>query len=139
MNGARRGLMRACPMRSQRRRRRLSMTSLIDVIFLLLLFFMLSSTFSRFAEVDLSAAGSSVSGATDRPVFVSLTSDRLRLNGADETLATLSGALEKHRADSGKLAVLVSLQGDVTAQRLTDLLGALRGLPGAQVTVLESA
>ena len=29
------------------------MTSLIDVIFLLLLFFMLSSTFSRFAEVEL--------------------------------------------------------------------------------------
>ena len=31
------------------------MTSLIDVIFLLLLFFMLSSTFSRFAEVEISA------------------------------------------------------------------------------------
>jgi biopolymer transport protein ExbD len=32
------------------------MTSLIDVIFLLLLFFMLSSTFSRFGEVELTAA-----------------------------------------------------------------------------------
>ncbi len=37
------------------------MTSLIDVIFLLRLFFMLSSTFSRFAEVELTAAGASAS------------------------------------------------------------------------------
>ena len=43
-------------MRSTRRRRKLSMTSLIDVIFLLLLFFMLTSTFTRFAELDLAAA-----------------------------------------------------------------------------------
>ena len=45
-------------MRKARRRRRLSMTSLIDVIFLLLLFFMLTSTFTRFSEVELTAAGS---------------------------------------------------------------------------------
>ena len=44
-------------MRRLRRRRRLSMTSLIDVIFLLLLFFMLSSTFTRFAELELAAGG----------------------------------------------------------------------------------
>ena len=35
------------------------MTSLIDVIFLLLLFFMLTATFSRFADVELSALVSS--------------------------------------------------------------------------------
>ena len=35
-------------------RRQISVTSLIDVIFLLLLFFMLSSTFSKFADVELS-------------------------------------------------------------------------------------
>ncbi|WP_157956253.1 ExbD/TolR family protein [Acuticoccus yangtzensis] len=39
-----------------RKRRRLPLTPLIDVIFLLLLFFMLSSTFLRFADVEVAAA-----------------------------------------------------------------------------------
>ncbi len=34
-------------------RRRISLTPLIDVIFLLLMFFMLSSTFARFADLDV--------------------------------------------------------------------------------------
>ena len=46
-------------MRRRRRSGRLSMTSLIDVIFLLLLFFMLTSTFSKFSEVELAAEGTS--------------------------------------------------------------------------------
>ncbi|WP_319529806.1 biopolymer transporter ExbD [uncultured Cohaesibacter sp.] len=37
------------------------LTSLIDVIFLLLLFFMLSSTFSKYSQLDLGV--SQVSGA----------------------------------------------------------------------------
>jgi biopolymer transport protein ExbD len=37
-----------------------TLTPLIDVIFLLLLFFMLSSTFTRFAEVPLTNAGGGV-------------------------------------------------------------------------------
>ncbi|WP_367714863.1 biopolymer transporter ExbD [Nitratireductor sp. GISD-1A_MAKvit] len=41
-------------MAAVRRRKPLSLTSLIDVIFLLLLFFMLSSTFTRFASVEIS-------------------------------------------------------------------------------------
>ena len=40
------------------------MTSLIDVIFLLLLFFMLTSTFSKFAEIELAAATSGAGAAT---------------------------------------------------------------------------
>ena len=59
------------------------MTSLIDVIFLLLLFFMLTSTFSKFSEVPLAAAGSgAVAQASDaKPVFLQLGPDTLRLNG----------------------------------------------------------
>src|SRR6056297_2844310 len=78
----RRRFRRARPsMRRHRRRRRLSMTSLIDVIFLLLLFFMLSSTFTRFAEVELAAAGEGGAASENRPVFLSLGVDALLLNG----------------------------------------------------------
>nr|WP_256474302.1 biopolymer transporter ExbD [Lutimaribacter sp. EGI FJ00013] len=126
-------------MRRQRRRRRLSMTSLIDVIFLLLLFFMLSSTFTRFAEVELASAGAGGATAPDRPVFLSLGADSLRLNGAPTSLRALPEALAGHRDGDAALAVLIATQADVTAQRLTDILVALRPLKNLSVTVLEGS
>lgn len=127
-------------MRKARRRRRLSMTSLIDVIFLLLLFFMLSSTFTRFAEVDLDAAGSGAQVAADtRPLFLQLSPDRLSLNGADTALEDLPATLaERIAAAEAETAtpLIIALRGEVTAQRLTDVLVALRGITGLRATVL---
>ncbi|MFW2544831.1 ExbD/TolR family protein [Primorskyibacter sp. 2E107] len=125
-------------MRSVRRRRRLSMTSLIDVIFLLLLFFMLSSTFTRFAEVEFASAHSGGVASSERPVFLSLAADALRVNGSEAALDALSEALAAYRSGDGPLAVLIAAGTDVTAQRLTDLLVALRAIPGVSVTVLET-
>lgn len=122
-------------MRRQRTRRKLSMTSLIDVIFLLLLFFMLSSTFSRFAEVELApASGGGVRAEEVSPVFVQLSAQALTVNGQPGTLDNLPSALSDRQED--ELPVLVSLRKDVTSQRLTDLLVVLRGIKGVQVTVL---
>ena len=92
--------------RIRKPRRRLSMTSLIDVIFLLLLFFMLTSTFSKFSEVELASAAGSAQAAPS------------------------------DAADATPVPVIVSLGADVTAQRLTDLLVALRQIPGATPTIL---
>ncbi len=125
-------------MRKRHHRRRLSMTSLIDVIFLLLLFFMLSSTFTRFAEVDLASAGAGSSQSFDTPVFLSLAVDRLRVNGTEAAFSGLSEALNPLRCGDARLTVLIAPQTDVTAQRLTDLLAALRKLPDLSVTVLEA-
>ena len=110
----------------------MSMTPLIDVIFLLLLFFMLSSTFSRFAEIELSNATAGVA-ATSEPVervFVQLGAERLTLNGRPVTLEELAAMVEAGQ-------VLVSLDEDTSAQRLVDLLVRLRGRDGLTVTVLE--
>jgi|TARA_R110002051_G_scaffold103335_3_gene175119 biopolymer transport protein ExbD len=115
------------------------MTSLIDVIFLLLLFFMLSSTFTRFAEVEFASAGSGNAAKSERPVFLSLGPDALRLNGTNRALDDLSEALEAQRSGDKPLGILVSASADVTAQRLTDLLVALRSIPRVSVTVLEAS
>ncbi len=115
------------------------MTSLIDVIFLLLLFFMLSSTFTRFAEVEFVSAASGRSTSSERPVFLSLGPDALRLNGSPTGLGDLADALETQRSDDQPLGILVSASADVTAQRLTDLLVALRAIPRVSVTVLEAS
>lgn len=114
------------------------MTSLIDVIFLLLLFFMLSSTFSRFAEVELApAAGGAGQDATGSPVFLQLSAQAITVNGSAETLDHLPTALSARKDIS--VQVLVNLRNDVTSQRLTDLLVVLRGIAGLQVTVLGAS
>lgn len=126
-------------MRRQTRRRRLSMTSLIDVIFLLLLFFMLSSTFSRFAEVELSAARAGTADARDvERSFLQLGEETLRVNGQEVGLSALSERFSDMSPEADRLQVIVSLADDVTAQRLTDLLVVLRGIDRLSISVLGS-
>ncbi len=127
-------------MRKQKARaRRLSMTSLIDVIFLLLLFFMLSSTFSRFAEVDLSTAGAGGAGKSDvKMSFLQLGEDNLRVNGQDVVLGALQQTFAVMSPEAETLQVIVSLRDDVTAQRLTDVLVILRRIDRLSISVLGS-
>ena len=108
-----------------RRRASLSLTSLIDVIFLLLLFFMLSSTFSRQGEVELTAAGGGAGASGVRPVFVQLGPEDLTLNAVPVALDGLAPALAA-LTEAEDALVLVALRPEVTAQRLIDLLGVLR-------------
>lgn len=115
------------------RRRPLSMTSLIDVIFLLLLFFMLTSTFSRFGEVELSGAARGPGSAEAAPLFLSVDAAALRLNGEAVALDGLEAAL----AGRDERRLLVSLSGEVLSQRLVDVLAVLRGIEGLEVTVLQ--
>lgn len=127
------------PVRKAARTRRLSMTSLIDVIFLLLLFFMLSSTFSRFSEVELSAAGSGGAPANDvKMTFLQLGAANLSVNGNDVTPEALPDMFAALAPEAETLPVLISLRDDVTAQRLTDILVILRGIDRLSIRVLGS-
>ena len=109
------------------RRAALSLTSLIDVIFLLLLFFMLTSTFTRLGELDLTPGGPGA-GASDRPpVFVQLAPDSLRVNAVEAPVADLSARLASLAGEGG--SVLIALAEGVDAQRLVDILATLRDAP----------
>jgi biopolymer transport protein ExbD len=111
-----------------RRRAALSLTSLIDVIFLLLMFFMLTSTFTRLGEIDLTAAAQGGSEAPQSPpVFVQLSPEGLRINGTESPLDTLRRTLEERAGPQG--LVLIALAEGVSAQRLVDVLALLRGAP----------
>lgn len=113
------------------------MTSLIDVIFLLLLFFMLTSTFSKFAEVELTAAGQSATVSSDQPpLFLRLQADDLSLNGQSLPLETLAGALASEADSETTRNLILALAADVSSQRLTDLLVILRGVSGIVPSVL---
>lgn len=114
----------------------MSLTSLIDVIFLLLLFFMLSSTFSQFSEVDLATAGAGRSATSETPpIFVQLNASSLRVNAREVTFETLPETLSPLMTE-GQARALISTGGDVTSQRLTDLLLVLRGVSGLSTQVL---
>ncbi|MEM6938545.1 MAG: biopolymer transporter ExbD [Pseudomonadota bacterium] len=123
-------------LKPQRRRRRLSMTSLIDVIFLLLLFFMLSSTFSRFAEVEVSAGGGQATGGQvpSNILFLRLSAEGLNLNGAALPIEALANRL----SEAEDATLLVSVTSQATAQTLTDVLVVARAVPNLPVNVLEA-
>lgn len=119
------------------RRRPLAMTSLIDVIFLLLLFFMLTSTFSKYAEVELLSAGAgNAQTAGKTPVFLRLEPEGLSLNGQPEPMDDLANSLGEFADEAAEQMVLVSLDDAVTSQRLVDLLAILRSVRGIRVQVL---
>ena len=115
------------------------MTSLIDVIFLLLLFFMLSSTFSRFSEVEISAAGAGGDALEDaRLAFLQVAEGSLRMNGQDVEFGALPEVFMDLSPETKTLRVIVSLRDEVTAQRLTDVLVVLRGIDRLNINVLGS-
>ena len=115
------------------------MTSLIDVIFLLLLFFMLTSTFSKFSEVEIAAAARGAGAGGDRPpLFLQLGAEDILLNGDTVALDALPEALGTETADSPRV-LLVALRTGVTAQRLTDLLVTLRGIENVTPTVMGAS
>jgi biopolymer transport protein ExbD len=120
------------------RRKALSMTSLIDVIFLLLLFFMLSSTFTRFAEIPLTGASAGLGGATSDtpPLFLRLDENSVELNGQGYTLGSVIKQIDTLTPPDGQ-QVLVAPRDAVTSQRLVDLLVVLAARPNLSIVVLE--
>ena len=114
------------------------MTSLIDIIFLLLLFFMLSSTFSRFADVELGATGGGNPGAqASKPAFLKLTAERLLLNGTALSKETLPAEIERLRSVSGVNALILSVDDTATSQQLVDVLMIARRSPDLSLQIVR--
>lgn len=118
-----------------RPRRRLSMTSLIDVIFLLLLFFMLSSTFARFAEIEVSGGVASAAASGDRPDVL------LRFDGAEWVVNGLSvadDALERELtrlSEAGAQTAVLLVRGELTSQDLITAVERIGGRTALRLTV----
>ena len=119
-------------------RRQISVTSLIDVIFLLLLFFMLSSTFSRFADVELGASGGqSTSAQASVPAFLKLSGTRVLLNGLEVANEALAGEIERLKASAHINAIIMSVDKSANAQQLVDMLLILRKSPDINVQIVR--
>ncbi|GAA0777452.1 biopolymer transporter ExbD [Roseibium denhamense] len=112
----------------------ISLTPLVDVIFLLLLFFMLSSTFTKFGQVEIGAPPASGGAGAMPKAILTVRPEGLRLNGspiADEMLEDQAGTLMAKDIDN----ILVLVRGESTTQQLVTVMSVLRNVEGLTVTV----
>ncbi|TPW29896.1 biopolymer transporter ExbD [Pararhizobium mangrovi] len=125
--------------RSARRTRRPSLTSLIDIIFLLLLFFMLSSTFTRFASVDIAGGRAGSGGGTAPRIIARLGAEDWSVNG--QQFADADAAIDEMNRLSrvgGKAAVLL-VGGGVDSQRLVTAVEAVRARTDLDLSIAGRA
>ena len=109
-----------------RRRRPVSVTSLIDVIFLLLLFFMLSSTFTRFSEVEITGGRAGADAAGQAPdVIIRLAGGDWHINGTGFAAADATAELARLETAGARTAVIL-VRGEITSQDLVSAIEAIR-------------
>lgn len=125
--------------RSYKVKKRLALTSLIDIIFLLLLFLMLTSTFSKFSEIELSVdATAAESNVSEKILFLRISALRIDLNSDEVQINSLSKSI-KSFTKNAKASLVISMDQDVTSQRLVDILGIVANIEGLSVNLIGSS
>jgi len=118
----------------------LSVTPLIDVLFLLLIFFMLTGTFKRFGELELTLPASSTAAvvadeAVDAREIVLATDGRLLLDGEPVEVEVLGERLRALREADPEVGVVLKAEAEVAHVRVVELLDRIRdaGYPGVSL------
>ena len=120
-------------------KKRLALTSLIDIIFLLLLFLMLTSTFSKFSEIELSAAATAAeSNVSEKILFLRISALRIDLNSDEVQIHSLSKSI-KSFTKNAKASLVIIMDKDVKSQRLVDILGRVANIEGLSVNLIGSS
>ena len=120
-------------------KKRLALTSLIDIIFLLLLFLMLTSTFSKFSEIELSVATTAAKNkVSEKILFLRVSAVRIDLNSGEVEMNSLAKSIESFTQNT-KASLVISMDQDVTSQRLVDILGIVANIEGISVNLIGSS
>ena len=96
---------------------------------------MLSSTFSRFGEIELTTGGTGAATSLAGLMFLRLGGEGLSLNGQPVTVGDLASrvaALERPEPH-----LVLSVTEGATAQALADVMVGVRGLADARLTVVR--
>ena len=125
--------------RSYKVKKRLALTSLIDIIFLLLLFLMLTSTFSKFSEIELSVATTAAKNkVSEKILFLRVSAVRIDLNSGEVEMNSLAKSI-KSFTQNAKASLVISMDQDVTSQRLVDILGIVANIEGLSINLIGSS
>ncbi|WP_428925767.1 ExbD/TolR family protein [Marinibacterium sp. SX1] len=120
-------------LRPVRKRRKPSLTPMIDVVFLLLVFFMLASRFGLDQAIPLPLAGAG-EGYSGPPRLVEILPAGLRLNGVDTAPEELGARLSEMTEAPTDTIILQGRDG-ATLQRVVDV-SHLLGTAGFATLVL---
>ncbi|MGR3377064.1 ExbD/TolR family protein [Salipiger abyssi] len=120
----------------QTRRRRPSLTPMIDVVFLLLVFFMLAARFGSVEALPLTLAGGGSERWQGPPRLVTVAPDTLLLNG--QPVSDLPEALAPLMQGPDDTILLRPAPGTDT-ERLAQVLAALRDAGFTSLALLEPA
>jgi len=122
------------PLAPIRKRRRPSLTPMIDVVFLLLVFFMLASRFGadQVMPLPLPLGGGGGAAYSGPPRLVEIAADGVRLNGRTVAPGALSAALAPLMTAPDDTIVLRGGEGAT----LQDLVSVADGLRAAGYTTL---
>ena len=118
------------------KRRLISLTPLIDVVFILLLFFMLSSGFTQWRQMDITAASESYNTEEIRTQYYLL----LQVAGEYEfdqrryPVSKLTPIKQKLQEDKAGVFV-VSVAEGVTTQQMIDFLDQLKSIGVEKVSL----
>lgn len=118
-----------------KRRKMISLTPLIDVVFILLLFFMLSSTFTRWHQINMQSATSSENQTPDLRILkiesnlgdVSINGRRLSMSDAD--------AMQKLVAENNHATFVITVVEGIKLQVMVNLLDQLKQAGATRVSL----
>ena len=109
-----------------------NLTPLIDVVFLLLIFFMVSTTFIRESEIELTLPEASAEARNEEPETIDIAIDRngrYFVNGKaliNTQVATIRQALTDARPADGKPVIVISADAAASHQAVISAMDAAR-------------
>jgi len=118
----------------------LDITPLIDVVFLLLIFFMVSTTFDRESEINITLPQASEEYTEVKPETVSVEVDvqgRVHVNGktlVNSQLETIREAMRDVMLDLEDPPVIISADAEATHQLVIRVMDAARQLGLLKIT-----
>lgn len=126
-------------------RRRLALTPLIDVVFLLLMFFMLTSSFDKFATIDLSIGGKAAVGSSTAKISNIIVrvheNGRLDINGlsvgAKGFAAAVLTQIKTQSLDLDKVRILLQPRKKSQSQAIVDVVHALQQIKITNIVIVR--
>tara|TARA_R110002050_G_scaffold9504_1_gene33011 strand:- start:156019 stop:156414 length:396 start_codon:yes stop_codon:yes gene_type:complete len=120
---------------SQRRRKMISLTPLIDVVFILLLFFMLSSNFTRWHQINVQSALSSENQTPElRIINIESNQGELSFNGRRLSMNDANG-IEKFVSENQQATFVITVVEGIKLQVMVNLLDQLKQSGATRVSL----
>lgn len=119
-----------------------NLTPMIDVVFLLLIFFMITTTFKKTSDIDITLpkASAQPSKKTQDPLEITVFADgSYSVNGeqvANQELTTLVDAIRQMASGDSKQPVQLRADGQATHQAVVKAMDALRQLGLTQLAII---